>query len=705
MMEYISLFLIIFIIYLLHIRKKKYHKKNENKSLNFLQKIPYKIIDNLESLIHLIELIHQNNLSTIGIDTEYFKGDEYQGHLCILQISLYFNNQTEVYIIDLLKFEKNQIFENFQNLFLDKSIQKVFHCCDNDIEWIYDEYGLRLENVFDTQEAYFHIHKNSKKPGLNDLLNQFYKLNLTKETKTHFQKSNWKQRPLSEDQLKYAAMDSYYLIHLKNILHERLNTNKKELGNYCKLMNEKLEKKYSHSSRLKRLENKGLNFLTMNLTNFENEKIEMIKSVFLELLRFNEDYAKEKNINSDKLLNFKIIYKISVRLPKDREEFIKILESFLKKEKNLNLHLNENFCNCAFFRIQDIISGNKNTIFDEPCNNLHKNSNLCTLKLKQERKEKVKDWLSCKKPVYENYLMLAPDGELLCYCDKKKMNWYIEKNLATLQSEDPPCFKLLFEPNNRGSNPDDISAKFYLKERTNNCVVCGKDDKYMRFHIIPVVYRRFFPLEYKSHNSHDIILLCLNCHEKANKLYHKQKEVISKKYNVPLIFHSEEDDYIKNLQEHKSTAATLYRNYEKIPDERKIYLKNILLEFLNTHYQNEVYEDYYKYLFIKKEKDFDNFKLPFCLDHIDKEFILIIKSFTSRSYFQNQKEKKNNHGKIVIQYIENFHDFIMEWRAFFKNSMNPKYLPEQWDIEHDFYANEGRQSKFSKKSLKGENRY
>jgi hypothetical protein len=33
--------------------------------------------------------------------------------------------------------------------------------------------------------------------------------------------------------------------------------------------------------------------------------------------------------------------------------------------------------------------------------------------------------------------MIAPDGEELSNCDRKKAYWYVEKGLATIVEEDP----------------------------------------------------------------------------------------------------------------------------------------------------------------------------------------------------------------------------------------------------------------------------
>jgi cation-transporting P-type ATPase D len=44
--------------------------------------------------------------------------------------------------------------------------------------------------------------------------------------------------------------------------------------------------------------------------------------------------------------------------------------------------------------------------------------------------------------------MLSSTGDLLCFCDLRKLQWYVDKNLAELVTEDPPTIRLLFEHKN-----------------------------------------------------------------------------------------------------------------------------------------------------------------------------------------------------------------------------------------------------------------
>ena len=116
--------------------------------------------------------------------------------------------------------------------------------------------------------------------------------------------------------------------------------------------------------------------------------------------------------------------------------------------------------------------------------------------------------------------MLAPDGFCLSNCDRKKAQWYVDRDLGTVVNDDPFTVKLNFEPTNRRycreSGEEDKDDEFYVADRQNICVLCGAAKDYARFFIIPTLYRTHLPDRLKSHRSHDIVLMCFGCHEKAS---------------------------------------------------------------------------------------------------------------------------------------------------------------------------------------------
>lgn len=90
---------------------------------------------------------------------------------------------------------------------------------------------------------------------------------------------------------------------------------------------------------------------------------------------------------------------------------------------------------------------------------------------------------------------------------------------------------LLFEPKGR---PEDEGNDFYIQSKRNICVGCGEGNHYLRYRIIPSCYRMHFPEHLKSHRSHDIVLLCVDCHEVAHAAAEKYKRKIAIEFGIPL---------------------------------------------------------------------------------------------------------------------------------------------------------------------------
>lgn len=54
-------------------------------------------------------------------------------------------------------------------------------------------------------------------------------------------------------------------------------------------------------------------------------------------------------------------------------------------------------------------------------------------------------------------------------------------------SEDPLIVRLKFEPSGRPESEKD----YYLLDKQNMCVVCGRTDSYIKKHVVPHEYRRY----------------------------------------------------------------------------------------------------------------------------------------------------------------------------------------------------------------------
>ena len=135
--------------------------------------------------------------------------------LALLQV----NDHEEIYLIDTVLIEKPG--ESASFLFSD-SVIKIFHSCKEDLEAVYSWTKREMSNIFDTQIA-------------NSLLNDDYSISYQSLVERNLgilldkkeTRSNWIRRPLSDAQLKYAALDVEYLIHLYIEQNEKLKKSKK----------------------------------------------------------------------------------------------------------------------------------------------------------------------------------------------------------------------------------------------------------------------------------------------------------------------------------------------------------------------------------------------------------------------------------------------------------------------------------------------
>lgn len=94
---------------------------------------------------------------------------------------------------------------------------------------------------------------------------------------------------------------------------------------------------------------------------------------------------------------------------------------------------------------------------------------------------------------YDNCLLEAPDGELLCTVDRKKAQWYLDQNLGVNVKDDPFKVRLNFEPAGRAVGE---VGRYYQMPKENQCVVCGWRDAYIRKNVVPREYRKHFPGSY-----------------------------------------------------------------------------------------------------------------------------------------------------------------------------------------------------------------
>jgi ribonuclease D len=98
----------------------------------------------------------------------------------------------------------------------DPAIEVVFHDADYDLRLLYQEFGFRAANLFDTRVAAQLL--NEPGVGLAALLEKYVGVHLDKR----YQRADWSVRPLSTEMLDYAAADTRHLPELRDLLRVRL---------------------------------------------------------------------------------------------------------------------------------------------------------------------------------------------------------------------------------------------------------------------------------------------------------------------------------------------------------------------------------------------------------------------------------------------------------------------------------------------------
>jgi len=158
-----------------------------------------KLIDTTKDLEKACKILKKQKV--IAIDCEFIREKTYYPIPCLIQVGY----ETEAMLIDPLakEMDMSAFFDILQN----KKILKVFHSGRQDIEILYNLSGQVPNSVFDTQIA-------AQACGLGEtvsyenLVRVYCEVELDKSCRL----TNWQIRPLTEEQLNYAAGDVTYLL-------------------------------------------------------------------------------------------------------------------------------------------------------------------------------------------------------------------------------------------------------------------------------------------------------------------------------------------------------------------------------------------------------------------------------------------------------------------------------------------------------------
>jgi ribonuclease D len=145
----------------------------------------------------------------LSCDLEADSMHHYREKVCLLQVSV----PGACFIVDTLACVN---LAPIASIFRDASRRKLFHGADYDVRSLHRDFGIEIDNLFDTMVACQFL--GEQEVGLAALLRKRFGVELDKR----YQQADWSRRPIPPEMLDYALKDVTLLIPLYLQLEEEL---------------------------------------------------------------------------------------------------------------------------------------------------------------------------------------------------------------------------------------------------------------------------------------------------------------------------------------------------------------------------------------------------------------------------------------------------------------------------------------------------
>ena len=146
----------------------------------------------------------------VAVDTESNSLHAFREQVCLLQ----FSTPNADYLVDPLALNH---LDELSSVFANPKIEKIFHAAEYDLICLRRDFGFSFTNLFDTMHAARVL--GYPAVGLDKLLGDIFEIKIDKR----HQKANWAARPLPDEQIQYAMLDTHYLFDLRDVLEKELN--------------------------------------------------------------------------------------------------------------------------------------------------------------------------------------------------------------------------------------------------------------------------------------------------------------------------------------------------------------------------------------------------------------------------------------------------------------------------------------------------
>ncbi len=154
------------------------------------------------------ELAAIEGATLLGVDTEADSFFHYRERVCLIQIT---GKQRDL-IVDPLRIPHDALTEALEPWMANPDVEKIFHGSDYDISSLKRDFGFEITPIFDTMICAQAL--GFERFSLADLVEHYFGVKLEKK----YQRRDWSKRPLRDEHLSYARLDSHYLPRIRRLL-------------------------------------------------------------------------------------------------------------------------------------------------------------------------------------------------------------------------------------------------------------------------------------------------------------------------------------------------------------------------------------------------------------------------------------------------------------------------------------------------------
>jgi ribonuclease D len=210
-------------------------------------------------------------------------------------------------LVDPLALDNSEL-DFIGEVLANSGVEKVLHAAEYDVMTLRRDFGFTFANLFDTMIAARIL--GWERVGLGALLEDHFGITLDKR----HQRANWGKRPLRSDMIRYAQMDTHYLLALSDVIRARLGE-----GNHLEegreLFDEVALAEWSGSE----FDPQG--FWRLNgATTLKPRELAVLEAVYL----YQEDEARNRDLPVFKVLPDHALIALATAKPRTTEELERV---------------------------------------------------------------------------------------------------------------------------------------------------------------------------------------------------------------------------------------------------------------------------------------------------------------------------------------------------------------------------------------------